>query len=66
MLEKSGSILLSALSKVTYEVTPNKPFPANLIIISTSATIGEHALIMVDFLSNQRFTCLTLKKRISG
>ncbi|MDE5772144.1 MAG: restriction endonuclease subunit S [Ruminococcus sp.] len=49
-------------SKGTYEATQNKPFPANLIIISTSAAIGEHTFIMMDFLSNQRFTCLTLKK----
>ena len=36
-------------------------FPENSIIISTSATIGEYALITVPFLCNQRFTCLTLK-----
>ncbi|MBO6084890.1 MAG: restriction endonuclease subunit S [Acetobacter sp.] len=36
-------------------------FPAGSFIISTSATIGEHALITVPFLTNQRFTCLILK-----
>lgn len=61
-IRENGRILSSALQKVTREATKNKPFPANSIIISTSATIGEHALITVDFLSNQRFTCLTLKK----
>lgn len=36
-------------------------FPANSIIVSTSATIGEHALIKCESLSNQRFTYLMLK-----
>lgn len=36
-------------------------FPKDSIIISTSATIGEYALITVPFLCNQRFTCLTVK-----
>ena len=36
-------------------------FPAGSIIVATSATIGEHALINVDFLCNQRFTVLILK-----
>lgn len=61
-IRENGRILSSALQKVTREATKNKPFSANSIIISTSATIGEHALITVDFMCNQRFTCLTLKK----
>ena len=32
--------------------------PANSIIVATSATIGEHALITVESLANQRFTYL--------
>ncbi|HQI79153.1 MAG TPA: restriction endonuclease subunit S, partial [Petrotogaceae bacterium] len=39
-----------------------KAFPANSFIVSTSATIGEHALITREFLANQRFTVLTVKK----
>lgn len=50
------------MQTVTIVAVKNKPFPANSIIISTSATIGEHALITVNFMSNQRFTCLSLKK----
>lgn len=38
-------------------------FPGNSIIISTSATIGEYALITVPFLCNQRFTCMTVKPK---
>lgn len=61
-IRENGRILSSAMQKVTMQAVKNKPFPANSIIISTSATIGEHALITVDFMSNQRFTCLSLKK----
>ncbi len=60
-IRENGRILSSALQKVTMKAVKNKPFPANSIIISTSATIGEHAFISVDFMSNQRFTCLSLK-----
>lgn len=34
-------------------------FPAGSLIVSTSATIGEYALITTDFLCNQRFQVLT-------
>ena len=42
-------------------VKGGKLFPANSILVATSATIGEHALITVPHLSNQRFTSLALK-----
>ncbi|MDE5772580.1 MAG: restriction endonuclease subunit S, partial [Ruminococcus sp.] len=61
-IRENGRILSSSLQKVTVKAVKNKPFSANSIIVSTSATIGEHALINVDFICNQRFTCLTLKK----
>ena len=46
---------------VSKEALKGEPFPENSIIIATSATIGEHALITVKSLANQRFTYLTLK-----
>ncbi len=36
-------------------------FKKNTLILSTSATIGEHALLMIDALANQRFTNLKIK-----
>lgn len=36
-------------------------FRKNTLILSTSATIGEHALLMIDALANQRFTNLKIK-----
>jgi len=47
-------------------VKDGKLFSANSIIVSTSATIGEHALITVPFLSNQRFTNLSLKSEYTN
>jgi hypothetical protein len=61
-----GQILDSALQKVSKKaVKGGKLFPADSIIFSTSATIGEHALIKVPYLSNQRFTNLSLKSSYS-
>ncbi|MFZ7331518.1 restriction endonuclease subunit S [Avibacterium avium] len=61
-IRENGRVLDSSLQKVSEAgVKGGKLFPANSIIVATSATIGEHALITVPFLANQRFTVLTLK-----
>ncbi|WP_431192533.1 restriction endonuclease subunit S [Salmonella enterica] len=61
-IRENGQILNDSLQKVSKNaVKGGKLFPANSIIIATSATIGEHALITVPYLSNQRFTNLILK-----
>lgn len=61
-IRENGRILNSALQQVSQKaVKGERLFPANSIIISTSATIGEHALITVPYLANQRFTNLALK-----
>ena len=62
-INKNGRILFDANQHITKSaVKKNGPFLENSIIITTSATIGEYALIKVPFVCNQRFTCLTLKK----
>jgi type I restriction enzyme, S subunit len=59
----NGRVLNDALQKINkVAVKGGKLFPENSIIISTSATIGEHALITVPYLSNQRFTNISLKE----
>lgn len=50
-----------AIQGVSISAVKGKAFPKNSIIISTSATIGEHALIKCESLANQRFTYLILK-----
>lgn len=62
-IRENGRVLSKSIQYVnTCAIKGGKLFPANSIIIATSATIGEHALITVPFLSNQRFTNLSLKK----
>lgn len=61
-IRENGQILDDSLQKVSITaIKEGNLFPANSIIISTSATIGEHALVTVPFLANQRFTNLSLK-----
>jgi type I restriction enzyme S subunit len=61
-IRENGQILNDSLQKISESaVKGGKLFPANSIIIATSATIGEHALITVPYLANQRFTNLSLK-----
>ncbi len=61
-IRENGQILDDSLQKVSMTaIKGNNLFPADSIIMSTSATIGEHALVTVPFLANQRFTNLSLK-----
>lgn len=61
-IRENGRILGNSLQKISSCAVKGKLFPENSILISTSATIGEHALITVPHLANQRFTCLALKE----
>lgn len=61
-LRANGSILNDAVQKVHRSGIKGKLFPANSIIMATTATIGEHALITVDYLSNQRFTNFNIRE----
>lgn len=62
-IRTNGNILYDSLLHVTEKAVKNGIlFKKNSIILATSATIGEHALIKVPFLSNQRFTCFTRKE----
>ena len=60
-IRENGNILNDSIQKVTESAVKGKLFPAYSIIIATSATICEHALITVKSLANQRFTYLMLK-----
>lgn len=52
-IRENGRILSDALQHVTNKAVKGKPFPADSIIVATSATIGEHALITCESLANQ-------------
>lgn len=62
-IRKNGHILSDSIQHVTPSAVKNAGlFPAYSIIVATTATIGEHALIIVDSLANQQFTFLTKRK----
>lgn len=61
-IRKNGRILTDAIKHITpLGVKKAGLFPSNSIIISTTATIGEYALIQTDFLCNQQISCISIK-----
>lgn len=63
-IRKSGRILSDAVKHITpLGVKKNGLFPKDSIIVSTTATIGEHALILVDFMCNQQITCISINNK---
>ena len=66
-IRENGNILNDAIQHITNEAVKGVGlFKAGSIIVSTSATIGEHAIVNVDYLANQRFTNLYPKKEYLG
>ena len=64
-IRQNGRILSDSIQHITKEaVKGGRLFPANSFIIATTATIGEHALIIADSLANQQFTNLTIRKSL--
>jgi len=64
-IRANGRILYdSALHITPKAVKRNGLFKANSIILATSATIGEHALLQQDALTNQRFTNFEIKEEL--
>ena len=62
-IRENGNILYDSMQHISKSaIKGNKLFKANSIIVATSATIGEHALIKVDSMANQRFTNLAIKE----
>lgn len=65
-IRQNGRILSDAIQHITPQaVKGGRFFHANSFIIATTATIGEHALIIVDSLANQQFTNLEIRKSLS-
>jgi type I restriction enzyme S subunit len=61
-IKKNGRILDKAIQSVDESALKGSGiYPENSIIMSVSATIGEHALVTVPFVANQRFIILTIK-----
>lgn len=61
-IRENGRILDNSLKHISKSaVKGGKLFPAKSIMMSTTATIGEHALIKVNCISNQQLTNFTIK-----
>ena len=69
-IRQNGRILSDSILHITSEGVKGKGlFKANSFILATTATIGEHALIIADSLANQQFTnlkiCKSLEKELT-
>ncbi|EOB75437.1 TPA: restriction endonuclease subunit S [Neisseria meningitidis] len=61
-IRENSRILDNSLKHISKSaVKGGKLFPAKSIMMSTTATIGEHALIKVNYISNQQLTNFTIK-----
>lgn len=61
-IRKNGRKLTDSIRHITAKAIKSKGlFPAGTIVFATSATIGEHAMLMCPALTNQRFTALIPK-----
>ncbi len=65
-IRENGRVLSDSIQHVTPKAVKSSGlFPAGSIIVSTTATIGEHALLIADSLANQRFTVFQTVNRWS-
>lgn len=65
-IRDSGRYLNEAKQYVTEEAVKGAGlFEAGSFILATTATIGEHAMLIVDSLANQRFTNLKIRKSLA-
>lgn len=66
-IRENGRILSDSIQHITPSAIKGKGlFEANSFILATTATIGEHALIIADSLANQRFTNIKVRKSLSN
>ena len=66
-IRQNGRILSDSILHITPKGVKGKGlFKANSFILATTATIGEHALIIADSLANQRFTNISIRKSLEN
>lgn len=66
-IREKGRILSDSIQHITPEAIKGKGlFESNSFILATTATIGEHALIIADSLANQQFTNLKIRKSLEN
>ena len=66
-IRQNGRILADSIQHITPIAIKGKGlFEANSFIMATTATIGEHALLIADSLANQQFTNFKIRKSLSN
>lgn len=64
-IRANGRVLSDSIQHITPAGVKGKGlFKANSIIMATTATIGEHALIIADSLANQQFTNFAIRESL--
>lgn len=64
-IRANGRVLRGSIQHITPAGVKGKGlFKANSIIMATTATIGEHALLIADSLANQRFTNFAIRESL--
>ena len=64
-IRQNGRILSDSMQHITPVAIKGKGlFEAGSFILATTATIGEHALLIADSLANQRFTNFQIRKSL--
>ena len=63
-IRQNGRILSDSIQHITSDAVKGELFSAYSIILSTTATIGEHALLIADSLANQQFTNLKIRESL--
>ena len=64
-IRENGRLLSDSIQHITEKAIKGKGlFKAGSFIMATTATIGEHAMLIVDSLANQRFTNLEIRKSL--
>ena len=64
-IRENGGILNDAIQHITpLGIKGNGVFEKNSIILSTTATIGVHAMLIADSLANQQFTNFSIRKSL--
>ena len=61
-LRKNGRVLSDSIQHVSDSAVKGNLIPENSLIMSTTATLGEHALVLVPYLTNQQITNFYLKE----
>ena len=66
-IRTNGGILKDAIQHITTSAVKGAGlFQKNSIILATTATIGEHAMVIADSLANQRFTNFSIRKSLKN